>query len=236
MDLKDFEKHIIPEIEAGFALEKLRNIIKTGQYAEQDRRESLKEAFKPITDEFLKVDESIDELKEEFKAAAIEGPPALPAIEGPQAAAITHDDYTTKEEQDSVLKRGYPDIAEIKDNPDLKEKTLQKLSRDSKSLGGKKRSVIDQRKTEIEKQLRANTNYRRLIKSLPNPQKGLGVFYYNNPRDLFERLDLLGGSIMAGNNSAKKEFSEVAHTLYKLGLFSSEVLNSLLSKFLVKVS
>ena len=63
MDLKDFEKHIIPEIEAGFALEKLRNIIKTGQYAEQDRRESLKKTFKPITDELLKVDESMDELK-----------------------------------------------------------------------------------------------------------------------------------------------------------------------------
>ena len=86
MDLKHFEKHIIPEIEAGFTLEKLRNIIKTGQYAEQDRRESLKETFKPITDELLKVDESIDELKEEFKAAAIEGPPALPEIEGPQQA------------------------------------------------------------------------------------------------------------------------------------------------------
>ena len=37
---------------------------------------------------------------------------------------------------------------------------------------------------------------------------------------------------MAGNNSAKNEFSEVAHTLYKLGLFSSEVLNSLLRKFI----
>ena len=62
--------------------------------------------------------------------------------------------------------------------------------------------------------------------------QGGAIFYYNNPRDLFERLELLGGSIMAGNNSAKNEFSEVAHTLYKLGLFSSEVLNSLLRKFI----
>ena len=68
----------------------------------------------------------------------------------------------------------------------------------------KKRYAKDQRKTEIEKQLRANTNYRRLIKGLPNSQKGSSVFYYNNPRNLFERLELLGGSIMAGNNSAKK--------------------------------
>ena len=118
------------------------------------------------------------------------------------------------------------------DNPDLKEKTLQRLSKDSKSLGGQKRSAQGQRKTEIDKQLRANTNYRRLIKGLPTPQTGSSIFYYNNPRDLFDRLHLLGGSIVAGNNSAINEFSEVAHTLQKLGAFPSEVLNSLLSKFL----
>ena len=97
MDLKDFEKHIIPKIEAGRSIEAVRNIIKTGQYAEQGRRESLKETFKPITDELEKVAEGIYKLKDELKdLKAIEGPPALPAIEGPQAAAITHDDYMAK--------------------------------------------------------------------------------------------------------------------------------------------
>ena len=194
MNMRNFEKHNIPKIEAGRSIEAVRNIIKTGQYAKQDRRESLKETFKPITDELEKVDEGIYKLKDELKdLKAIEGPPALPEIEGPQTAAITHDDYMTKEEQDSVLKRGYPDISKMIDNPDLKEKTLQRLSKDSKSLGGQKRSAQGQRKTEIEKQLRANTNYRRLIKGLPNPQKGSSIFYYNNPRDLFDRLHLLVG-------------------------------------------
>ena len=104
MDLKDFEKHFIPKFEAGRSIEAVRNIIKTGQYAEQNKRESLKETFKPITDELEKVDEGIYKLKDELKdLKAIEGPPALPAIEGPQTAAITHDDYMTEEEQDSVL-------------------------------------------------------------------------------------------------------------------------------------
>ena len=233
MDMKNFENHIIPKIEARRSIEAVRSIIKTGQYAEQDRRESLKETFKTITDELEKVDEGIYKLKDELKdIKAIEGPTALPAIEGPQAAAITHDDYMTKKEQESVLKRGYPDISKLINNPDLKEKTLEKLSRDSKSLGGQKKSVKGQRKTEIEKQLIANTNFRKLIKSLPDPQTGSSVFYYNNPRDLFERLHLLGSSIMAGNNSAKNEFSEVAHTLHRLGAFPSEDLNSLWSKFL----
>ena len=70
------------------------------------------------------------------------------------------------------------------------------------------------------------------IKLFSKPQKGSSIFYYNNPRDLFDRPHLLGGSIIAGNNSQKNEFSEVAHTLHKLGAFPSEDLNSLLSKFL----
>ena len=142
MDLKDFEKQIIPKIESGKSIEAVRNIIKTGQYVEQDRRESLKETFKPITDELEKADEGIYKLKDELKdLKALEGPPALPAIEEPQAAAITHDGYITKEEQESVLKRGYPDISELVDNYDLRKQTLEKLATDNKSLGGQKRST-----------------------------------------------------------------------------------------------
>ena len=110
MDLKDFKKHITAKIEAGKAIKAVRNAIKAEKYAEQDRREG--------TDELEKVGEGIDELKDELKyLKASEGPPALPAIGPPQAAAITHDDYMTKEEQESVLNRGYPDIAMMIDNP-----------------------------------------------------------------------------------------------------------------------
>ena len=67
----------------------VRHIIKNGQHAEQDRRESLKETYKPITDELKKVDEGICKLKDELKdLKAIEGPPALPVIEGPPQDAI----------------------------------------------------------------------------------------------------------------------------------------------------
>lgn len=63
---------------------------------------------------------------------------------------------------------------------------------------------------------------------------GSGVVFYNNPRDLFARLELLGGEINAGNNSAKvkNEFSEIAHTLAKLNVFSNEHLGNLLKTYL----
>ena len=151
MDLKHFEKDIIPKIEAGRSIEAVRHIIKTGQYAEQDRRESLKETYKPITDELKKVDEGIDELKDELAKdiKAITGIPALSSIkgpvpaslEGPSQSEVTIDDYMTKEEQKSVMEREYPNFIELVNNPDLKEKTLKRLAKESKSLGGKKRSA-----------------------------------------------------------------------------------------------
>ena len=44
---------------------------------------------------------------------------------------------------------------------------------------------------------------------------GSGVVYFNNTEDLFNRLELLGGSILAGNDGVKDEFTQIAHTLNK---------------------
>ena len=252
MDLKDFEKHIITKIEAGRSIEAVRHIIKTRQYAEQDRRESLKETFKPITDELEKADEGIYELKDELKdLKAIEGPPALPAIEEPviegkkkkkskEPVSISLHEVIEHETIETAKAYGYPDPMEILDLRDDTQK-LNELSRevgkDLKSLGGKKRHAKGKERDELDKTIKDlqdyKTNLEGQIKLFSKPQKGSGIFYYNNPRDRFDRLHFLGGSIMAGNNSAKNEFSEVAHTLHKLGAFPSEDLNSLLSKFLL---
>ena len=59
---------------------------------------------------------------------------------------------------------------------------------------------------------------------------GSGVVYYNNPVDLF---DLLGGSILAGNNGVKNEFSKIAHTLKKLVVLNNNQLNSLLKEYVI---
>ena len=62
---------------------------------------------------------------------------------------------------------------------------------------------------------------------------GAGVVYYNNPADLLDRLELLGGSILAGNNGVKNEFSKIAHTLNKSGVLNNTQLNSLLKEYLI---
>ena len=45
---------------------------------------------------------------------------------------------------------------------------------------------------------------------------GTGIFHFNNPQQLVNRLELLAGSIFAGNNGVKKEFTQIAHLLHQL--------------------
>ena len=59
------------------------------------------------------------------------------------------------------------------------------------------------------------------------------MFYYQNPKDLFDRLELLGGSILAGNDGVKNEFSQIAHTLNKLGVLNNEQFNDLLKEYII---
>ena len=62
---------------------------------------------------------------------------------------------------------------------------------------------------------------------------GSGVVYYNNVNDLLDRLELVGGSIIAGNNGVQSEFSQIAHTLNKLGAINNEQLSDLLKEYVI---
>ena len=72
------------------------------------------------------------------------------------------------------------------------------------------------------------------IEPVINTKKiGSGVVYFNNRTDLLDRLELLGGSILAGNNGAKNEFSKIAHILNKLGVLNNNPLNSLIKPYIM---
>ena len=62
---------------------------------------------------------------------------------------------------------------------------------------------------------------------------GSGIVYYNNANDLIGRMELLGGSIMAGNDGAKSEFSEIVHKLFQLGKIDNGKLNDLLQVYVI---
>ena len=64
---------------------------------------------------------------------------------------------------------------------------------------------------------------------------GSGVVYYNNPQDLLSRLELLGGSLSAGNNSedVREEFAKIVHKLNKLNIVDNKQMTDLMKEYLV---
>ena len=65
-----------------------------------------------------------------------------------------------------------------------------------------------------------------------NYQVGQGIVYFNNPQELLKRLELLGGSILAGNNGVINEFSQIAHLLNQMKVISKKQLNDLLKSYI----
>ena len=61
--------------------------------------------------------------------------------------------------------------------------------------------------------------------------KSGGGIYYFNPHQLLDRLELLGGSILAGNNGVIPEFSQIAHLLNQMKVISNKQLNNLLQSY-----
>ena len=61
---------------------------------------------------------------------------------------------------------------------------------------------------------------------------GTGIIHFNNPHQLVDRLELLVGSIFAGNNGVKQEFSQIAHLLHQLKVITKKQLNDLLKKYI----
>ena len=77
-----------------------------------------------------------------------------------------------------------------------------------------------------------NLNRLREIKE-KTEKTGQGIIHFNNPQQLVDRLELLAGSIFAGNNGVKQEFSQIAHLLHQLKVITKKTLNDLLKKYIL---
>ena len=62
-------------------------------------------------------------------------------------------------------------------------------------------------------------------------QRGQGIMYFS-PQELLKRLELLSGSLAAGNNGVIPEYIQIAHRLRDLGIVTNNQLNTLLKKYL----
>ena len=64
-------------------------------------------------------------------------------------------------------------------------------------------------------------------------KSGQGIIHFNNPQQLVKRLELLAGSIIAGNNGVKQEFSQIAYLLHQLKVITKKTLNDLLKNIIL---
>ena len=51
---------------------------------------------------------------------------------------------------------------------------------------------------------------------------------------MLDRLELLGGSILASNNGVQSEFSQIANTLNKLGAIDNNQFSGLLKEYVIE--
>ena len=78
-------------------------------------------------------------------------------------------------------------------------------------------------------------NYINNISKLENyaEKTGQGIIHFNNPLQLLDRLELLVGSLLAGNNGVKQEFSQIAYLLHQMKVITKKQLNDLLKKYIL---
>ena len=193
--------------------------------------------------------EAIEESKED------DGVLPSTSEEGPKIAKFTPEDLNrnlmNKEAQDILKSNGYDnlpshylkeDISTIDNlidgvNSDLEEFN-KRLKNTADIVRVSNNYVIAQPKSKNPRKETLNNikNYNTLSiysSNLSNlryfkEKSGSGMIYFNNPHQLLDRLELLGGSILAGNNGVINEFSQIAHLLNQMKVISKKQLNDLL--------
>ena len=115
------------------------------------------------------------------------------------------------------------------------EETINIIKRlNGKRVSKKKGNITEQKKKDIEDidnnqkiLIKYKSVLKNLLSSKHNFQLGTGI--YNNPNQLFNRLELLIGSINAGNDGVIPEFLNIVHILNKNKLINNNKLNSLIN-------
>ena len=78
-----------------------------------------------------------------------------------------------------------------------------------------------------------NYNYNLNLLREYEEKTGTGILHFTNPHQLLDRLELLGGSVLAGNNGVMQEFSQIAHLLNQMKVITKKQLNDLLKKYIL---
>ena len=148
---------------------------------------------------------------------------------------------TFNEDDKEILNRlGYPQPNELLDaDPDEIKEIYNKVTNDAKVAGyrvgalkrTKNRTEDEQMELELtQMQHKTEKDYKEILdfysRSL-HYKTGQGI---RNPNQLIDRLKLLGGSIMAGNNGVVPEFTQIAKYLNSIKVLPTKEINKMMKK------
>ena len=202
---------------------------------------------------FEAIEDSPKEDEEEYEEAK----EVLPSTSGekPKIAKFTPEDLDryllSKEAQDILKSNGYDNLPShfLKEDNSTIDKLIEEVNIDLNGVKDLLKNTADiypnkegyyfaQPKSKNPRKVTLNNikNFNTLSiysSNLSNlryfkEKSGSGMIYFNNPYQVLDRLELLGGSILAGNNGVINEFSQIAHLLNQMKVISKKQLNDLL--------
>ena len=198
-----------------------------------------------LTSGLEKINETNLRLAEMSELPALEGDYDEPTTSRPRSPTRYNIEKNLDNVDLGVLKdMGYPRPNDFFDtNPERLREIRDEVKNDVKTFTGqiaglkRKKQKTEDEKNEIkniqmQKDLLHNykNNLELYLDSLEY-KMGEGI-YFNNPHQLLDRLELLGGSLAAGNNGVLSEYIQIAHRLRDLGVINNKKLNTLLRKYI----
>ena len=123
---------------------------------------------------------------------------------------------------------------EIKDEIKKANIKIKKLNGDKLSYHNKKEYDKKESADNLQKLIQKYKDISKLyLEGIEKLKVGEGI-YFNNPNQLIDRLELLIGSLLAGNNGVIPEFFNILYILNKNKLISKKKLNSLIKNISLK--
>ena len=229
----------------------LREILKEVKHQDQDVYEKHRKSMEPLIDKLedlkenvvitstapkqnrIAIPQPIRDLDEDKQPKALPSPPIL----------IADPNYGfTEEELEKFKDYGLPSPLEaFKNNGESEAHSM--AANINKNLGGQKRhSKKGSRKREqLDAEINHLRRYQDRLKLIESgraalvKQRGKVIVFYNKPEELLDRLELLGGSIEAGNSSKEvaRQFSAIAHKLRDIGVLSNPDLTAILTNYII---
>ena len=209
--------------------------------------EGLKANQKAITDGFSQFERLADMQELPGNVWEIEGGPEVEEDQKDEEPKIEHkldleknfdkDDLVIIREADYTRPNNFykSNIEDLKKDLEDVKSDIKKLTSEINGRKRKQNPTQDYMNETFLKEAEKGTlmKYKNIMNDyFKSLEYKVGQGLYFSPQELLHRFELLGGSLVAGNNGVLPEYIQIAHRLRDLGIITNRQLNTLLRKII----